>query len=734
MDQYLRTYIYLGELHKAYPKRYPAPSLLPADVVRAVAQSWAEELPTMAPTPAKRPPPIDESQRRAEAARRAAEIAARVNRNGNAGPPDAADPNSTQGKLAAVVARINASAKTKKGAEPAAPVPAAQPTAKPSPTLAEIRARAEASRSKAGGSTPTPQPSDASARLSALDKIRARVDGAKSKSLAEKSVSPGGLSALDKIKARVDAKKTKSPAETSISPPTSRSLSADGLSPRDDAPPKRAPAPIPGTGYRTDTSLPTTESPEQLREPGRGGLGTTLHPALLARNAKAKQAQLKASQKGKEKQEVVQDEELDQLEEEKRTPLPFAEGQNPYMVDWGVYPGWHPRKPRGALSITHSMHHRPVMERENKRREAEALKSIGQDIAKETATDTEEDILLRAFTVQEPPEVEWWNDDFVGQEVDMNENINDLVTVPILIEGPRKKLERKAFVLPLTSKEYKKKRRMRRAAEHEELTQKIRLGLEPTPAPKLTKQNFMRVMPDEAIKNPTYVENLVNTQIEERKDKHEEANASRKLSKEERLAKAKTNAERNAKMGLKQMVFRILLGTELPYQMATKHKFLLQKNAEQWHDLTGVCIVGPRFSTLFIEGGEKSTRAYKHLVLDRIKWLEILANREDVPETNTNINGKGGDATIVPPHAGAKDATCKLLFEGSILKKKFKKWGGVRDATSEGQARASMEKVGVEAFFNQALAGLERDLEEREFCPYPKGSQRMLVGLWKMSC
>jgi U4/U6 small nuclear ribonucleoprotein PRP3 len=413
-----------------------------------------------------------------------------------------------------------------------------------------------------------------------------------------------------------------------------------------------------------------------------------------------------------------------QFEEERQVPKPSADGQNPYMIDWGVYPGWQPRKPRGSLNITHSMHHRPIMERENKRREAEALKAMGQGIT-ETTVDTEEDILLRAFTVLEPPDVEWWNDDFVGQDIDTNENINDVVTVPILIEGPRKKLERKAFVLPLTSKEYKKKRRMRRAAEHEELTQKIRLGLVPTPAPKLTKQNFMRVMPDEAIKNPTYVENLVNTQIQERKDKHEEANASRKLSKEERLAKTKANADRNAKMGLKQMVFRILLGTELPYQMTTKHKFLLQKNAEQRLDLTGVCIVGPRFATLFVEGGEKSTRAYKHLILDRIKWLEILANREDVPETSTT-NGEGGDANaIVLPPAGVKDTTGKLLFEGSIIKRKFKKWGGVRDATSEAQARASMEKVGVETFYNQALAGLERDIEERESRAYPKGPRRM---------
>lgn len=642
----------------------------------------------MAPTPAKRPAPVDEEQRKAEAAKRAAEIAGRVNRNGAGSPATApaVDANSTEGKLAAIMAKINAQAAQAKGKAstvPAngppkpSPTPTPQPVSKGSLSLAEIKARtAAAAAAKSGGASPAPPSSTGPPAQ--------------------------GLSALDKIKARVEAAKIKSPVESAISSPISRPAS------RDDVPPQRAAAPKPGTGFQPTTHDKETNEPVQ--EPGRGGLGGALHPRFL----KLKQAQEKAAQKGKAKEEADEEEE----QEEETTPKPvFTEGQNPYMVDWGEMPGWKPRKYRGTLTITHSLFHRPIMERENKRREAEAIKHMDKSIEKQTTAESEEDILIRVFTVQEPPEIEWWDEDFVDKDVDLNPNVHDLVVQPILIEGPRKKLERKPFVIPLTSKEHKKARRIRRAREHEEKTQKIRLGLEPAPGPKLTKQNFMRVMPDEAIKNPTYVENLVNQQIEQRLAEHEERNASRQLSKEDRLKKTKEQAEKNAKMGLKQMVFRILLGTEAPYQVAQKHKFLLQKNAEQWHDITGVCLVGPRFALLFVEGGEKSTRAYKHLVLTRIKWLEILSERNDIPDGMTEKQLK---KMIQIPRG--KDETCTLLFEGEIRKRKFpKKWGGVRDAPSVGVMRTNLEKFGLESFLAQAQRGIEQELQEREY----------FIPLWK---
>ena len=639
----------------------------------------------MAPAPAKRPAPVDEDDRKNEAAKRAAEIAARVGQKSNPSAPassGALDPNSTQAKLAAIKAKIEA--KAAKSSQSSTATSSAQPTTKAGLSLEAIKARTAASLHKAGVSTPSPQTAIPPA--------------------------PKGLSRLDEIKARVAASKSKSADETeaSFSPPRAR------LSTPDDAPPQRPPALKPGIGYQ---GPPLASGPkEPVQEAGRGGLATALHPSLIARDLKAKQAQAKPGQKGKGKQaqQPAQEEEADEEGSQEQTPtLGFKDGQNPYMIDWSSYPGWKPRKLRGKLAITHSMHQRPIMERENKRREAEALKALNKQLEEQSAVETEEEVRMRAYAVQAPPAVEWWDEPFANQDVDTNPNITDLVTQPILIEGPQKKLERKPFVLPLTQKEYKKKRRMRRAAAHQELTQKIRLGLEPTPAPKLTKQNFMRVMPEEAIKNPTLVEHLVNQQIEERQTKHVESNESRKLSKEERLEKTKAQAERNAKMGLKQLVFSIALGTDRPYQLLTKHKYLLQQNATQWHDLTGVGIVMPRFTLLFVEGGELSTRHYKHLVVNRIKFMKILSEARD---RDPSLNPSEVDKLNLdkPSETVEKDPTARLVFEGEIRKRAFKKWGGLRNFTSEAHARTQLEKFGCASFLSQAIPDVEALLAERE--------------------
>ena len=49
--------------------------------------------------------------------------------------------------------------------------------------------------------------------------------------------------------------------------------------------------------------------------------------------------------------------------------------------------------------------------------------------------------------------------------------------------------------------------------------------------------NLMRVLGNDAVKDPTKVERHVRRQMEERVRRHEEANESRKLTKEERREK-----------------------------------------------------------------------------------------------------------------------------------------------------------------------------------------------------
>ena len=80
-------------------------------------------------------------------------------------------------------------------------------------------------------------------------------------------------------------------------------------------------------------------------------------------------------------------------------------------------------------------------------------------------------------------------------------------------------------------------RKQRRKAEEKEKQEKIRLGLMEPPAPKVRKQNFMRVLGEDAVQEPSKIEALVNAQIALRQKKHEEHNAARALTPAEKREK-----------------------------------------------------------------------------------------------------------------------------------------------------------------------------------------------------
>ena len=66
---------------------------------------------------------------------------------------------------------------------------------------------------------------------------------------------------------------------------------------------------------------------------------------------------------------------------------------------------------------------------------------------------------------------------------------------------------------------------------------KVRLGLEEPPEPKMRISNLMRVLGTEAVADPTKMEAHVRAQMAKRQRAHEEANAARKLTPEQRSEK-----------------------------------------------------------------------------------------------------------------------------------------------------------------------------------------------------
>lgn len=61
---------------------------------------------------------------------------------------------------------------------------------------------------------------------------------------------------------------------------------------------------------------------------------------------------------------------------------------------------------------------------------------------------------------------------------------------------------------------------------------KIKLGLMPPPPNKVKINNMMNVLTDDAIQDPTHLENEVRKAMALRKQQHQERNDARKLTKE----------------------------------------------------------------------------------------------------------------------------------------------------------------------------------------------------------
>jgi len=78
-----------------------------------------------------------------------------------------------------------------------------------------------------------------------------------------------------------------------------------------------------------------------------------------------------------------------------------------------------------------------------------------------------------------------------------------MTKVTIFLADPMKPVYMPVF---LTKKERKKLRRQNRREMWKEEQEKIRLGLEPPPEPKLRISNLMRALGTEAVQDPTKIE------------------------------------------------------------------------------------------------------------------------------------------------------------------------------------------------------------------------------------
>ena len=456
------------------------------------------------------------------------------------------------------------------------------------------------------------------------------------------SAKPSGMSRADELKARVALAMGKN-AQRTVSTPS----------------PAFSPPPL-------DDSMGA-----------RGGLGTALHPALMdnaqgAGSSKSKQAiqskfpttmaNLRAPSPANQSKPGKAKKQLD-------LSGPSAEETraNPYF-DASLGAKTATLKSRNARQLQFNPKGKYIQQAASLRRAAnlEAMRKRIQESSKKALPS--EDPGEKNFLIKAPPEIEWWDEGLVTDvkkgygAVDKENKIDTEDTIvsrfiqhPVQIEPPGEVLKPAPKPLFLTTREQKKLRRQTRMEALKEQQTKERLGLLPTPAPKIKLKNMMRVVGEEAVKDPTAVEAMVRKQVADREQTHLQMNEDRKLTKEERHEKLEEKKAKDEAKGIYLLVFKI-------DSLANgKHRFKISKNCEQWGG-RGLMLCHPKQSLVLAEFGEHGMKKYKK-IMDRVAWQE-----NDSPNNVKDGNKKALAAWLENTEDGVlKDLSanrCQLIFEG----------------------------------------------------------------------
>ncbi|KAJ2682860.1 U4/U5/U6 small nuclear ribonucleoprotein prp3, partial [Coemansia spiralis] len=260
-----------------------------------------------------------------------------------------------------------------------------------------------------------------------------------------------------------------------------------------------------------------------------------------------------------------------QLKLEHEVPAAFTDPeQNPYFD-----PTLGNRRTAGPQTRKHNKQFQFVrpgrfVEQAEKQRAEAKMEQLKEEIRERSEKAKLEEEVLDATAIRppEPPAVEWWDAPFVASDgYDLERALvtgpESLVTlyvqhpVPIDPPAPIRAAGSAPTQLILTQKERKKIRRQRRLEQQRERREKVMLGLLPPEPPKVKLSNFMRVMANQSVPDPTRLEAEVRKQAQARVAKHEADNAARKLTKEQRHDKLLEKTAADEKKSLVSAAFRI---------------------------------------------------------------------------------------------------------------------------------------------------------------------------------
>ncbi|TIB76540.1 Pre-mRNA-splicing factor 3 [Wallemia mellicola] len=408
-----------------------------------------------------------------------------------------------------------------------------------------------------------------------------------------------------------------------------------------------------------------------IKAPG-SGLGTASHPLLATLSGSASPANVSANAP-----------KFTSIKANKgATP---AVSSNPYLQDQGEDTN------RRKRQFVFSRPGKYIAQADAVRNEAkleELKRKIDENARKAGITGESEAASERAVKRPPPPAVEWWDQPLLHNQEAYPEDLNkdakietedSLITLyvqhPIPIPAPHDRSRFAKLALKLTKKEMKKMRKQRRQAELSDKRDRIKMGLLPPDPPKVKLSNLMRVLASDAIQDPTKVEAKVRRDMQKRKIDHERMNEENKLTKEQRHEKDENKRLENEKArGTRGAVFKI------KNMSNPSHQFKVRKNAQQ-HGLSGCWLQNEKFHFIYVEGSEKSMKAYKRLMTVRIDWTE---------ETRGPTNDEGEEQ----PQSLA-DNYCHLIWEGPTRDRLFNRFI-TREMPSDREAKE---------FLGESLAG-----------------------------
>ncbi|KAL3838127.1 hypothetical protein ACJIZ3_022718 [Penstemon smallii] len=236
----------------------------------------------------------------------------------------------------------------------------------------------------------------------------------------------------------------------------------------------------------------------------------------------------------------------------------------------------------------------------------------------------------RLITKEEPkesiPDIEWWDVPFLqsGTYCDIDDAKMKMDETAIYIEHPQPidPLSEPASPPPqplkLTKQEQKKLRTQLRLAREKDKQEMIRQSIIEPPKPKVKVDNLIKVLGSEATQYPTQMEmEIKSAAAAEREQSHIDRSNTRKRTSAERREKKERRL-----FGDTNKVDTIVSVYKINDLSDPKARSKVDKNANE-NRLSG-----------FVEGGVKSIRRYRELMLRRINWSDVRKGSVAKPNFN----------------------------------------------------------------------------------------------------